>query len=375
MCPAMRFLCVVCVVVFVALAARGGEAPKPWPLWDGQETIEHYARRVNLPTTRTLDLGNGVNLELVLIPAGKFIMGTPEPKPVDKVAFGRNIALALGLVVLGGFSLLGLVYAIVGRARFYKRPVQYTLAQLLGVVLALGVMLGGAMHWWRTEREHAAARSEHNAAMVRYSMASGWEKPAHEVTLTKPFYMGKYEVTQEQYEHVMVANPSRFKGAKLPVEMVSWDDAQAFCKKLSERTRQTVRLPSEAEWEFACRAGTTTAYYSGDAVADLGRAAWYNANSRNTAHPVGQKEPNAFGIHDMHGNVWEWCQDYGQERYKPEAAVDPQGPPEGQLRVSRGGFWDNGPGPCRSADRIRNAPGHRVNYIGFRVVVEAPRTP
>jgi formylglycine-generating enzyme required for sulfatase activity len=198
------------------------------------------------------------------------------------------------------------------------------------------------------------------------------ERPAHEVTLTTPFCLGKHEVTQEQYQQVMGANRSQFKGASLPVETVSWSDAQEFCKKVSEKTGQTVRLATEAEWEFACRAGTATTYYTGDAEADLGRAAWYGANSKNTTHPVGQKEPNAFGLHDTHGNVFEWCLDHWQGKYSPEAAVDPQGPPEGQYRVLRGGSWFGDLGDCRSASRTWGTPGFRDGVVGFRVVASAP---
>jgi formylglycine-generating enzyme required for sulfatase activity len=219
--------------------------------------------------------------------------------------------------------------------------------------------------------------------MGRYRDTEEWEKLAHEVTLASPFYMGKYEVTQEQYQQVMGTNPSQFRGPSLPVEMVSWDDAKEFCKRATAvphsaglRNQQSgkvlYRLPTEAEWEFACRAGTTTTYYTGDAEADLGRAAWYGANSKNTTHPVGQKEPNAFGLHDTHGNVFEWCLDHWQGKYSPEAAVDPQGPPEGQYRVLRGGSWFGDLGDCRSASRTWGTPGFRDGVVGFRVVASAP---
>ncbi|MCY3021627.1 MAG: formylglycine-generating enzyme family protein [Planctomycetota bacterium] len=217
------------------------------------------------------------------------------------------------------------------------------------------------------------------AAWRRYELARSYgsdERPAHEVTLTKPCYTGKYEVTQEQFAQVMGTNPSHFKGQNLPVEQVSWDDAQAFCKKVSKKTGQTVRLPTEAEWEFACRAGTTMMYYTGDDEADLGRAAWYGTNSNDTTHPVGQKEPNAWGVYDMHGNVWEWCADW-YEGYKSGAAVDPQSSTDGQARVLRGGSWLYYAWYCRSAYRFRFYPGSRYDgyAIGFRVVVVASRTP
>jgi formylglycine-generating enzyme required for sulfatase activity len=162
------------------------------------------------------------------------------------------------------------------------------------------------------------------------------------------------------------------KGASLPIESVSWNDAQEFCKKVSAKTGQTVRLPTEAEWEYACRAGTTTAYYSGDTEADLGRAAWYGANINGSTHPVGQKEPNAWGLYDMHGNVWEWCQDYWYEEYEAGAATDPQGPDTGTSRVLRGGFWLANPWFCRSAFRSVWAPGRRDGSFGFRVVLAGP---
>jgi len=331
------------------LAARAAEpttAQAPFPLWDGHESIEQYAKRVNLPTTMTLDLGNGVNLELVLSPAGKFVMGTPEP---ESPWIGGAVLGIAGLIVLS------LVARLLWRAFRQRRRPQFSLRWLIVVVLIVGVAQYGGFRCWR-------------AVQASRNHWSG-ESPAHEVTLTKPFHMGKYPVTQEQYVQVMGTNPSQFKGLNLPVEMVSWDEATEFCKKVSEKTGQIVQLPTEAQWEFACRAGTATTYYTGDAEADLGRAAWYSANSKNTTHPVGQKEPNAFGLYDMHGNVWEWCQDYWQEQYKPEAAVDPQGPPQGQHRVLRGGCWNDEPANCRSARRLRLNPGGRFACLGFRVVV------
>ena len=133
-----------------------------------------------------------------------------------------------------------------------------------------------------------------------------------------------------------------------------------------------MRLPTEAEWEHACRAGTRTAYYSGDTEADLGRAAWYEGNSKETTHPVGQKEPNRFGLYDMHGNVWQWCQDwYAEDYYAKSKAEDPEGPAQGAFRVLRGGSWYFDPWVCRSASRLRYGPDIRVYYFGFgfRVVV------
>jgi formylglycine-generating enzyme required for sulfatase activity len=200
------------------------------------------------------------------------------------------------------------------------------------------------------------------------------EENEHEVTLTQPFYMGKFEVTQEQYQQVMGNNPSRFQGRDLPVGQVSWDDAQEFCKKASEKTGQTVRLPTEAEWEHACRAGTNTTYCTGDAEADLDRAAWWPGNSGHKTHPVGRKAANPWGLYDMHGNVSEWCADW-LWGYGRGAVADPQGPTKGARRVKRGGSWLMYREYCRSAHRDGSFPDNRSWVIGFRVVAVAPRTP
>jgi len=195
------------------------------------------------------------------------------------------------------------------------------------------------------------------------------EGPQHEVSISKPFYMGVTEVTQAQYEAVMGTNPSHFKGATNPVETVSWNDATKFCKKLSKKTRQAVRLPTEAEWEYACRAGTTTRFSFGDEDGALGDYAWHNDNSGDTTRPVGQKKPNAWGLFDMFGNMWEWCADwYGD--YPKGAATDPQGPASGAYHVFRGGGVLGSPELyCRSAARLDIAGNLDYAYGGFRVVV------
>jgi formylglycine-generating enzyme required for sulfatase activity len=229
-----------------------------------------------------------------------------------------------------------------------------------------------------TASKLAREKAEYQVALARYTEAWDPEKPAHEVTIRKPFYLGKFEATQEQYQQVMGANPSFLKSANLPVEEVSWDDAKEFCKRASAKCGLTLRLPSEAEWEYACRAGTRSRFHSGDADSDLARVAWYGANSGGTTHPVGKKDSNTFGLHDMHGNVWEWCEDDGHGNYQGapndgSAWVDKQ---RGAFRVLRGGSWDVGPGSCRSAYRIDIPPGSRSDRVGFRVVlVDSSRTP
>jgi formylglycine-generating enzyme required for sulfatase activity len=277
------------IAVIVACLAAGG-------IWYYMASQRHWQETV-------LDLGNNVQMRLVLIPAGKFMMGSPATE-------------------------VGLLYSDAG--------------------------------------------------------------PQHEVTISKPFYMGVFEVTQEQYEQVMGVNPSWFKGSKNPVETVLWDEAVEFCKKLSARTGKKVTLPTEAQWEYACRAGTTTAFHTGDALKP-GQAnaafpsnpglwdrimAWLGMSSgqkTTQTTPAGSFPPNGLGLYDMHGNVLEWCSDwYGEDYYANSPKTDPQGPDSGSYRVLRGGCWDRSPQRCRSATRDRLTPDGRGINVGFRVAVDLP---
>ena len=206
-----------------------------------------------------------------------------------------------------------------------------------------------------------------------FLMGSPQEMPQHRVQITKLFYLGVYEVTQAQYQKVVGNNPSKFKGESLPVETVSWKDAVAFCKRLSEVAEEraagrTYRLPTEAEWEYACRAGSTSKYSFGDSEAELGKHAWYKQNSDMKTHPVGKKQPNVWGLYDMHGNVFEWCQD-GDGGYEAGPASDPSGPDSATRRVLRGGSGEDGGWFCRSAFRFGSVPGDRKPCDGFRVAL------
>ncbi len=204
------------------------------------------------------------------------------------------------------------------------------------------------------------------------------DETQHRVTLTKGFWLGKYEVTQAQWRAVMgntigqqrdKANkdwPLRGEGADYPIYYVSWDDCQAFIKRLNAKGQGTFRLPTEAEWEYACRAGSTTAYCFGDSSSTLGSYGWYNENSGSKTHSVGGKSANAWGLHDMHGNVWEWCQDW-HGTYPSGSVTDPTGPSAGSYRVARGGSWYFNPRYCRSAVRSWSAPGDRYDILGFRL--------
>jgi formylglycine-generating enzyme required for sulfatase activity len=194
--------------------------------------------------------------------------------------------------------------------------------------------------------------------------------PRRQVTLTQPFYLGKYEVTQEQWEKVMGSNPSHFRGAKRPVESVSWNAGQEFLAKLQERTGRKFALPTEAQWEFACRAGTRTLWSFGDSDAAMGDYAWNRDNSGQTTHAVGEKQPNAWGLYDMHGNVAEWCADwYAKHTYSHGDTTDPSGPSAGDSRVLRGGAWGDDSGYLRCAYRNCNGPDGANDGIGLRCVM------
>lgn len=194
------------------------------------------------------------------------------------------------------------------------------------------------------------------------------EKPAHKVIITKSFEIGKYQVTQAEYQTVMQKNPSAFQGSNLPVESVSWEDAQQFCAALNKKKDgYRYRLPTEAEWEYAARGGNESARYG-----SLDAVAWYRDNSGGSTHPVGGKTPNAFGLCDTLGNVWEWVQDwYSADYYGHSPESDPAGPASGEYRVLRGGSWRGvARGLARVSSRYILRPNVRSNVLGFRCARE-----
>jgi len=273
---------------------------------------EAWAEYLGVPVEQEVDLGDGVKLTMVLIPPGEFVMGSSPEE----------------------------------RARFLEEVQE-------------------AEDQWAIKRIPT-------------------EGPRHRVRITRPFYLGKYEVTQAQWETVMGSNPSRFtEDASHPVEQVSWDDVQPFLAKLnvagtrrvpsanggrSEPSEMTFTLPTEAQWEYACRAGTTTFRHCGDDKATLQEYAWFNANSGGKTHRVGELLPDGFCVYDMHGNVWEWCADYWATGYYAESASnDPSGPSAGSRRVYRGGDWYNLARHCRSAHRYYHSPDNQSHNLGFRL--------
>jgi len=196
------------------------------------------------------------------------------------------------------------------------------------------------------------------------------EMAQHKVTITESFLIGKCEVTQEQWATIMGTNPSGFKGSKLPVETVSWNDCMLFCTKIGERTGRRIALPTEAQWEYACRAGTKSRWSFGSSDKNAGDFVWIDSNSSGTTHPVAAKKPNPWGLHEMHGNVWEWCADWYSSPYPAQEVVDPKGPWTGTARVVRGGGWGDPTVEVRSAYRSCSGPETRNNGTGFRCIME-----
>ncbi|MCR5162594.1 MAG: SUMF1/EgtB/PvdO family nonheme iron enzyme [Thermoguttaceae bacterium] len=196
-------------------------------------------------------------------------------------------------------------------------------------------------------------------------MVTNRDEYQHKVRLTKGFWMLETQVTQAMWQSVMGNNWSSFKGERNPIEYVNWNDCQSFCQKLSKKLGQQIQLPTEAQWEYACRAGTT-----GDYVGNLDSMAWHYSNSGSKTHPVGQKKPNAWGLYDMLGNVWEWCSDYYDENYYTKSPInDPENTTFSPHHVNRGGSWNQDAGFCRLALRSRNSSDYRGHTLGLRILL------
>ena len=200
---------------------------------------------------------------------------------------------------------------------------------------------------------------------------SSQEAPLHQVIIGQPFYIGKFAVQQREWQAIMDQNRSKFPGVDLPVEMVTWNDCIRFCEALSERVERSVRLPCEAEWEYACRAGSGTAYYFGDEMEELHEYGWYRGNSSFRSQPVGRKLPNAWGLHDMHGGIAEFCLDTWHPNYHgaPPYGVEWSSGGDSAYRVTRGGSWYDQGEHCRSGYRTYHAVDMASEHQGLRVVM------
>lgn len=236
-------------------------------------------------------------------------------------------------------------------------------------------LMGSSKEEQRTAADAARGR---NDSWARGRLST--ESPQHQVTISRPFYLGKYEVTQAQWQAVMGSNPSKVVGPRHPVETVSWDDIQPFLDRLNHRSllartsgvpgKMEFALPSEAQWEYACRAGTTTVFYFGDDAALFPQYGWGRENANDQAHPVGQAKPNAWGLYDMHGNVYEWCSDrFGKDYYATSPTIDPPGASTGTNRIFRGGSCNLSNALCRSATRGWRLSEHSSNNLGFRLAL------
>src|SRR3954468_17165383 len=220
----------------------------------------------------------------------------------------KILALALLMVGAGGFP------------QWDGKESSAEYAQRAGLEPTLTLDLGGGVTWEGVLIPAGSFVMGSRPGEAKTDKESAVEK-RHKVTLTEPFYIGKFELTQAQYEKVMGANPSKIKGENLPVHNLPWQEAQNFCEKLGKASHRTVQLPTEAQWEYACRAGTTTAYSSGNQIADLNKVGWHGGNSGGKPHPCGELAPNAWGVYDMHGNIREFVRDLFAEA-PPEDATD-----------------------------------------------------
>lgn len=355
--------------VALANAASNATSPAPakppataaaWPFWDGKESVPQYAKRARLLPAAPATAPSVIADLIGKLDSDDFRTREEATKKLGEM--GETARAALERAAGSGNAEVAM------RARRALDALDAGEVQLvldLGNQVTMKLTLIPAGKFLMGSPETEQGRYDHETR--------------HEVTITKPFYMGIFEVTQAQYEAIAGRNPSQFAGPQKPVERVSWNDAVEFCKKLSQKTGRTVRLPTEAQWEWACRAGTQTAFNTGDTIgkdqARLGGGAMpIPGNVVETGtEPAGSFKPNAWGLYDMHGNVFEWCADLFGE-YPKGAVKDPADPANGRERVVvvRGGshrdHWDW----CRAAFRCPLDPGIRDNCIGFRVCLDLP---
>ena len=271
---------------------------------------------------------DGIQIALVRVSSGRFVMGAKQPAEPDWSLCNREKNKGVILLLLGTALCLLSLGAVVVYRRLRGRW-QYSIRQCWVVVIAISLLSWGFISLRNSRETRARLEEEDKIAMYLYRMAKQNEKPPHPVTITKPFLISECEVSQKLYARIMGRNPSAFKGENLPVDNVEWEEAAEFCRKLSGLLRRTVRLPTEAEWEYVCRLD-----YRNDA--ELSIEYWLNLGQ--TPKEVGTTREGKLGIYDMLGNVWEWTSDwYGP--YEDSSQIDPKGPPQGRFRVFRGGSY------------------------------------
>lgn len=366
------------IAVLLALACcvgpdvRAAEAAPPapsWPMWEPGESIEAYAKRAGLEPAQSFDLGNGETLEVVLLPAGSYRMGTPPPEePPDRWYYGWAI-MFLGLIFLVSFVTL-----VIARVYHKKAKLQLSLRHLLLVLLSLAVAMMGYMRW----RENEARWRRYERDLETYNYTESNERPAHKVTLTRPVYIGKYEVTEGQFEKVWPTRPPPPPpDLRKAVSHVPFRQAEDWCHALSGQLDRVVRLPFEEEWEFAARGGTETPFFFGTSENLLGTYAHVYEGRGAAAHAVGLKQPNPFGLFDVYGNVSEWCYVRRRRYSDAEDAIGPDAELT-DLATLRGGSSRASFQQARSArrgifDSEWNYRGAAIfQGMGFRVVVELP---
>ena len=359
------------VSLFVLAGTSGGDAGAP-PLavapFDAEDARAHQAAWAEHLGV-AVEVENSIGMKLVLIPPGEFMMGSPESErerakaEVDAQGWSEE----LSEVLKRGIDWEGPQHRVRLTKPFYLGKHVVTVGEFRAFVEATNYETDAERDGWGYE-VHVLQR------IITDEMES--EELARRAQLNADLEFSAFAEADRERLRSLVSRGASWRSPGMeprtdqPVLNVSWNDAIAFCKWLSEREGREYRLPTEAEWEYACRAGTTTRYFAADSLEELGDYAWYDGNSGGRPHRVGQKLANAWGLFDMHGNVFEWCSDwYSADYYANSPLEDPTGPESGSFRVGRGGSWVDAAVYCRSAYRSRGVPAFRISSLGFRIAL------
>lgn len=341
-----------------------------WPFSPEEAKLRQQktAHVLRVPVEKLINLGNEVFIEFVLVPNGRFCMGTPSPIEPNWEDFRSSIRFNRAVTISVVVFVFSIFFLWLWRVFRLKTKMQISLKNLIIFLIIINIASVSGVKWWKWNNNFNKAKVEFEIAQTRFKNSENWEKPAHWVIIGSPFYFGKYEISQEQYSVVMGNNPGLPKNPQFPVNGVSWEDAVNFCKKASDKAGVKLRLPTEAEWEFACRGGSLTQFFFGDSTENLNRVAWFSENAKSI-QKVGLKEKNPFGLFDIHGNVWEWCNDsFIAYSLNIEGNMDGRSHPYSE-RVLRGGSWGSSGLSCRSACRDKATPMGSSRIWGFRLVL------